>query len=187
VESNKNITQLLIESKQGNKRALDELLPLVYDELHRIADRYLRKERNDHTLQPTALVNEAYMRLIDQRQTDWQNRAQFFGLAAQMMRNILVNYARDRNRQKRGGKEERLSLDDAITFFEERDVQLVALDEALTLLTELDERQCKIVELRFFGGLSIEETAEVLDVAPVTVKREWQKAKMWLRSQLVKE
>ena len=155
-------------------------MPLVYAELHRLAASYLSRERSNHTLQPTALVNEAYLRLIDQNSVAWQNRAQFFGIAAQMMRRILVNHARDRHADKRGGDAIRLSLDDAISFFEERDVNLVALSDALEQLAKLDLRQSQIVELRFFGGLTIEEVAEHLHASPATIKREWTTAKLWL-------
>jgi len=162
------------------------LLPVVYNELREIAENYLRRERSDHTLQPTALVHEAYLRLIDQREVDWQNRAQFFGVAAQMMRRILVNHARDRHREKRGGAaaSHKFSLDEAVSYFAERDVELVLLDDALQELEKFDSQQSRIVELRFFGGLSIEEAAEVLSVSPATVKREWTTAKMWLKREM---
>ena len=155
-------------------------MPVVYAELHRLAASYLARERSDHTLQPTALVNEAYLRLINQSSVEWENRAQFFGIAAQMMRRVLVNHARDRHADKRGGHALRVSLDDAISFFEERDVNLVALDDALNSLSELDPQQSKIVELRFFGGLTVEEVAAQLDISPATVKRDWSTAKLWL-------
>lgn len=155
-------------------------MPVVYAELHRLAASYLVRERSDHTLQPTALVNEAYLRLINQNSVQWENRAQFFGIAAQMMRRVLVNHARDRHADKRGGHALRVSLDDAISFFEERDVNLVALDDALNSLSELDPQQSKIVELRFFGGLTVEEVAAQLDISPATVKRDWSTAKLWL-------
>jgi len=174
------VTQLLIDWSKGDQTALNQLMPLVYAELHRLAASYLSRERSDHTLQPTALVNEAYLRLIDQNSLAWQNRAQFFGIAAQMMRRILVNHARDRHADKRGGHALRLSLDDAISFFEERDVNLVALSDALEQLAKLDLRQSQIVELRFFGGLTIEEVAEHLHASPATIKREWTTAKLWL-------
>lgn len=180
MSSAKGVTRLLADLQRGDRSALDELLPIVYDELRRLADSYLSRERPDHTLQPTALVHEAYLRLVDQREVNWQNRAQFFGLAAEMMRRILVNHARDRRAAKRGGGARRLSLDEAVSFFEQRDVELVALDEALNRLAALDPQQGRIVELRFFGGLSIEETAEVLAVSPATVKRDWRMAKAWL-------
>lgn len=179
-----NITQLLIESSRGNKEALDALLPQVYNELHRLADSYLQRERTDHTLQATALVNEAYLRLVDQHSVDWQNRAQFFGLAAQMMRRILVNYAEARHAAKRGAHATRLALDEAVSFFTEQDLDLLALDEALDRLAELDEQQSRIIELRFFGGLKIDEVAEVLGITPDTVKNEWRTAKLWLLREL---
>ena len=174
------VTRLLNDWSKGDQTALDQLMPLVYAELHRLAASYLSRERSDHTLQPTALVNEAYLRLIDQNSLAWQNRAQFFGIAAQMMRRILVNHARDRHADKRGGHALRLSLDDAISFFEERDVNLVALDDALQAPATLDPRQSQIVELRFFGGLTIEEVAAQLHTSPATVKRRWALAQAWL-------
>ena len=167
-----------------DKPALDELMPVVYDELRRLAQRYLSRERPGHTLQTTALVHEAYLRLVDQKSVDWQNRAQFFGIAAQMMRRILINHARERNAQKRQGYATKVSLDEAISVFENREVDLVALDEALDKLAGLDPQQAQIVELRFFGGLTIDEAAEVIEISPATTKREWEAAKLWLRRQL---
>jgi RNA polymerase sigma factor (TIGR02999 family) len=155
-------------------------MPLVYNELHRLAARYLRRERQGHTLQATALINEVYLRIIDQRQVNWQNRAQFFGVAAQMMRRILVDHARAHLYAKRGGGAQKLSFDDALAVPAERDLDLLALDDALASLSEMDPQQARIVELRFFGGLTIEETAEVLDISPATVKRDWNWAKAWL-------
>lgn len=181
--SDRSITQLLLDSK-GDKAALDELMPAVYGELRRLAESYLQQERADHTLQATALVHEAYMRLIDQQNVNWQNRAQFFGLAARMMRRILVNHAEAHQAAKRGGQAQKLSLDDAISFFDEQHVDLLALHEALTRLATLDERQSQIIELRFFGGLKIEEVADVLQISPATVKREWNMAKTWLLREL---
>jgi RNA polymerase sigma factor (TIGR02999 family) len=181
------VTQLLIDWNNGDKAALDQLMPLVYAELHRLAASYLSHERSDHTLQPTALVNEAYLRLIKQNSVAWENRAQFFGIAAQMMRRILVNHARDRHADKRGGHALRVSLDDAISFFEERDVNLVALDDALNGLAELDPQQSSIVELRFFGGLTIEDVATRLNISPATVKRDWSTAKLWLLREISKQ
>jgi RNA polymerase sigma factor (TIGR02999 family) len=169
---------------QGQKSTLDDLMPAVYDELRRLAQHYLSRERAGHTLQTTALVHEAYLRLVDQKAVNWQNRAQFFGIAAQMMRRILINHARERNAQKRQGYATKVSLDEAISLFETRDVDLVALDEALNALAALDPQQAQVVELRFFGGLTIEEVAEVMDVSPATTKREWDSAKLWLRRQL---
>ena len=174
------ITQLLAEASRGDQAALDAIFPLVYNELRRLADSYLRKERPDHTLQATALVHEAYLRLVDQTSINWQNRAHFFSVAAQVMRHILVDHARSHQRAKRGGSARKLSLDEAVSFFEEKDIDLVALDEALTNLEKLDPQQSRIVELRFFGGLTIDELAEVLKISPATVSREWALAKMWL-------
>ncbi len=168
----------------GDCQALDELTPLVYDELRRMARTYLRSERSDHTLQATALVHEAYLRLIDQRSVSWQNRAHFFGIASQMMRRILVNHAVAHAAEKRGGEHEKLSLDEAMGSSNPEQVDLIALDEALTELERLDPQQTRIVELRFFGGLTIEETAEALRISPATVKRDWSTARLWLRREL---
>ena len=181
------ISQLLVEWSEGDRAALDRLMPLVYDELRRLARSYLRRERPDHTLQATALVHEAYMRLIDQHSVSWQNRAHFFGIASQMMRRILVNHALAKSTAKRGGHAEKLSLDKAVVVDGERQIDLVALDDAMKELEAADARQCRIVELRFFGGLSISETAEVLKLSPATVKREWSTAKLWLRRRIAKE
>jgi len=178
--ASERITQRLVDWSNGDQAALDEVLPLVYDELRRLADSYLRRERPDHTLQPTALVHEAYLRLIGQKNLSWQNRAHFFGIAARVMRQILVNHALNRNADKRGGHLHKVSLDEAVNFFAERDVNLMALNRALDELEALDPRQSQIVELRFFGGLSIEEAAEVLGISPATVKRDWSIAKLWL-------
>lgn len=180
-----DVTELLKEAGGGNRTALDELLPLVYDELRRVAQRQLAGERPDHTLQATALVNEAYLRLIEQHSVDWRNRAHFFSIAAEMMRRILVNHAINRKAQKRGDGETRLSLDEAISFSNEREIDLVHLDEALTRLAQFDLDQARVVELRFFGGLTVEEVAEVMNVSAITIKREWRAAKAWLQSQLV--
>jgi RNA polymerase sigma factor (TIGR02999 family) len=187
LEKSKEITRILQEWSGGKQEALDALLPLVYAELHRQASRYLRRERRDHTLQTTALIHEAYLKLIDQREVNWQNRAHFFGIAAQAMRRILVDYARGRHRAKRGGIGEDLPLEEAkLVVSEERSIDLVALDEALTRLAEFDERQARIVELRYFSGLSIEETAEVLHISPATVKSDWNVAKAWLRHEITR-
>ncbi|CAN5239281.1 sigma-70 family RNA polymerase sigma factor [soil metagenome] len=175
------ITQLLVAWSDGDRASLDKLMPLVYEELHRLAHRYMSQERPDHTLQTSALVNEAYLRLIDQKDVHWQNRAQFFGIAAQMMRRILVDYARSRHFAKRGGDARQVSLEEAMIVSEERAADVVALDDALNSLAEIDPRKSRIVELRFFGGLNIEETAEVLAVSPGTVMRDWTLAKAWLR------
>ena len=178
------ITRLLADASSGDQAALDALLPLVYDELRRLADHYLRQERPDHTLQATALVHEAYLRLVDQTSISWQNRAHFFSVAAQVMRHILVDHARKMHAEKRGGGERKLSLDAAVSFFEERDVNLVALDEALNELAQMDAQQSRIVELRFFGGLTIEEIAEVLKITPGAVRYDWRMAKAWLHRAL---
>ncbi len=187
LEKSQEITRMLQEWSGGKQEALDALLPLVYAELHRQASRYLRRERAGHTLQTTALIHEAYLKLIDQREVNWQNRAHFFGIAAQAMRRILVDYARERHRAKRGGIGENLPLEEAaLVVSEERRVDLVALDEALTRLAKFDERQARIVELRYFSGLSIEETAEVLRISPATVKSDWNVAKAWLRHEITR-
>jgi RNA polymerase sigma factor (TIGR02999 family) len=180
------VTQLLVKVSQGDSAALDELLPLVYGELRRLADRYLRRERADHTLQATALVNEAYLRLVDQN-VPWQNRAHFFGVAAEMMRRILVDHAREHKAQKRGSGGIKLSLDEAINMSDERATDLIALDEALSALAEFDPQKSRIVELRFFAGLSIEETAKVLGIGTATVIRQWRMAKAWLYHEVSKD
>ena len=184
VPSPKNATQLLVDWRAGHQEALDQLMPLVYEELHRLAGRYLRRERPGHTLQATALVHEAYLQLVDQKNVRWESRAHFLGMAARLMRQILIQYARSHGRAKRGGNERKLSLDDVTGLAQERDVDLVALDNALTRLARMDPQQSRIVELRFFGGLTVEETAEVLGLSPRTVKREWHIAKVWLQREL---
>ncbi len=169
---------MLQEWSSGKQEALDALLPLVYAELHRQASRYLRRERAGHTLQTTALIHEVYLKLIDQREVNWQNRAHFFGIAAQLMRRILVDYAKARHRAKRGGIGENLPLEETVlAVSKERSVDLVALDEALTRLAKFDKQQARIVELRYFSGLTIEETAEALRISPATVKNDWRTAK----------
>lgn len=179
------VTQLLLDWGRGDQSALDKLMPLVYAELRRLAGNYLRRERAGHTLQPTALVNEAYMRLVDQRSARWQNRAQFFGVAAQLMRRILVDHARLHQAQKRGGTEQRrMSLADVDRMSDGPDLDLLALNEALNELEAVDPQQSRIVELKFFGGLSIEETSEVLNIGHATVERDWKMARAWLRSKL---
>ena len=175
-----NITQLLIDLTNGNRAAVDNLLPLIYGELRSLAANYLRRERPEHTLQPTALVHEAYLRLVDQTQVNWQNRAHFFGMAAQMMRRILVDHARAHKAGKRGSGDKKVSLDENIDKAVERSAELISLDDALTELAEVDELKSRIIELRYFGGLTVEETAEVLGVTPVTIKRHWRMAKAWL-------
>ncbi len=186
-ENSQQITQLLKQWSDGDAEVLDDLMPLVYVELRRQASGYLRRERSNHTLQPTALINEVYLKLIDQRDVKWQNRAHFFAIAAQAMRRILVDYARERKREKRGGAAENLPLDEALTIVsQEKSVDLVALDEALDKLAQFDERQAKVVELRYFSGLSIDETAEVLGVSNVTIRRDWNMAKAWLLQEITK-
>lgn len=178
------VTRLLQDWRSGDDEALNKLMPLVYDELRRIAAAYLRRERQGHTLQTAALVNEAYLRLVDQTHADWKNRAQFFGVAAQLMRRILVDHARQHKAAKRGSGETRLELDEAINVAGKQDVDVIALDDALRELARFDPRQSRIVEMRYFGGLEIDETAEALNISPATVKREWNSAKAWLFNQL---
>lgn len=181
-----DVTQLLRNWQVGDQSSRDQLMEIVYEELRRQAARYLRRERRDHTLQPTALVHEAYIQLIDQSRVNWENRAHFFGAAARSMRRILVDHARAHQAEKRGSGEERLPLDEAIAVPENKDLNILALNEALEELARLDERQSRIVELRYFGGLSIDETATVTGVSPATVKREWAMAKAWLQNQIKK-
>jgi RNA polymerase sigma factor (TIGR02999 family) len=178
------ITGLLIAWSDGDRTALERLLPLIERELRRIARQYMRRENPGHTLQATALVNEAYFRLVDQKSVHWQNRAHFFAIAAQIMRRILLNHARDRHRAKRGGQAVQVSLSEVAVADEQKSVELIALDEALGRLAETDERKCRVVELRYFGGLSVEETAEVLGVSVVTVARDWKLAKAWLAREI---
>jgi RNA polymerase sigma factor (TIGR02999 family) len=180
----KEVTQLLIAWSNGEEEALEKLVPLVYDELRRIARRYMKREPAGHTLQTTALVNEAYLRLIEQKGMKWQNRAHFFAISAQLMRRILVSMARARYANKRGGEARQVSLDEALVISEERAAELVALDEAMNELAALDPRRSRVVELRYFGGLSVEETAEVLKISPETVMRDWKRAKAWLYTEL---
>lgn len=181
IPSPHEVTQMLVAWGNGDQAARDQLMPLVYDELHRLAHQYMNKERSGHTLQTSALVNEAFVRLVGQRDVHWQNRAHFFGIAAQMMRRILVDYARNRQYVKRGGNARQVSLDEAVIVSKERSADVVALDDALKDLAEFDLRKSQIVELRFFGGLSIDETAKVLAVSPGTVMRDWTLAKAWLK------
>jgi RNA polymerase sigma-70 factor (ECF subfamily) len=183
--SPENVTELLVDWSKGDQNALEKLMPLVYSELRRLAGNYLRRERQNHTLQPTALVNEAYFKLIDQRRARWQNRAQFYGVAAQLMRRILVDHARAHQAAKRGGSDQqRLSITSAGELSEKPDTDILALHEALEELTVMDPQQGRIVELKFFGGLSIEETAEVLGIGHATVERDWKMARAWLRRKL---
>ena len=185
MQSPENVTQLLVDWSKGDQRALDKLMPMVYSELRRLAGNYLRRERQNHTLQPTALVNEAYLKLIDQKNARWQNRAQFYGVAAQLMRRILVDHARQHQAAKRGGSDQqRLSITSAGELAEKPDMDLLALHEALEELRAFDSQQERIVELRFFGGLSIEETAEVMGLGHATIERDWKMARAWLRRKL---
>ena len=181
--SQQEVTELLQKWSDGDAEALEQLTPVIYSELHRIAKRYMNRERDGHTLQTTALVNEAYLRLIDWKTAKWENRAHFFGVSAQLMRRILVDFARKRPKLNDAAVRH-VSLEEALTISTEKDADLVALDDALTELAKFDERKAKIVELKFFGGLSVEETAEVLKISGVTVMREWQKAKAWLYREL---
>jgi len=185
--SSTGITELLAAWRQGDQAALTQLMPVVYQELRKIADGYLRRESHNHTLQPTALIHEAYLRLIDQSLPQWQNRAHFFGVAAQLMRQILVEHARAQLAQKRGGGALQVELDDALSYVPERAADLVALDEALTSLAEFDARKSQLIELRYFGGLSVEETAHVMEVSVSTIVREQRLARAWLSRQLRKE
>lgn len=178
------ITERLVAWSGGDATAQEDVMRAVYQELHQMAETYLRRESPDNTLQPTALVHEAYLRLIDQTRVNWQNRSHFFGVAAQMMRRILVDHARTKRRDKRGGAERTLSLEEAITVSHGRAADLVELDEALVNLSTFDPRKSRVIELRFFGGLSVEETAEVLEVSPQTVMRDWKLAKAWLYDEL---
>jgi len=174
------VTELLVEWQRGDAAALDRLTPLVYDEIRRMAHRYLTRERNGHTLQTTELVNEAYMRLLGAQSIDWQNRAHFFGVTAQVMRRILIDHARRRHYAKHGGDARHVSLENAAVMTSERASELIVLDEALTELARIDPRKSRVVELRYFGGLSLEEIAEVLQVSLMTVRRDWRTAKAWL-------
>lgn len=178
------ITGLLAEWSGGNQAALDKLIPIVYDELHRLASNYMRGERPGHLLQTTALVNEAYLRLIDREQVSCPTRTQFFSVAAQVMRRVLVDYARGRDRAKRGGGAAPLALDDAGVLSDDRSVELIAINSALDSLTAFDPRKGRVFELRYFGGMSVEEVAEALSVSPVTVARDWRMAKLWLRREM---
>jgi RNA polymerase sigma factor (TIGR02999 family) len=181
------ITQLLIKLSNGNRDAVDQLLPLIYGELKRLAGSYLRRERSGHTLQPTALVHEAYLKLVDINQVNWQNRAHFLGVAANQMRRILIDYARQHNAEKRGNEFQIVALDENIDKAAEQSLELMALDDALNELAKMDPVKAKIVELRYFGGLTSEETAEVLGVSPITVKRHWRMTKAWLYGELSKK
>jgi RNA polymerase sigma-70 factor (ECF subfamily) len=182
--SPEDVTLLLSELQNGDQEAASKLMPLVYNELRRLASGYMRRERGEHTLQATALVHEAYLKLVNQRSVNWQGRSHFIGIAAQLMRRILIDHARGHLREKRGGAQEVIPLNEALVFSPGQSVELLRLDEALDRLAKLDARQSKIVELRFFGGLSVEETAEFLAISPKTVKRDWSMAKAWLLGEL---
>ena len=184
-ESSSEVTVLLNAVSAGSESAPAKLLELVYDDLRRLAAAYMSNERVDHTLQATALVHEAFVRLVDWKNVSWENKAQFFAIAAQVMRKVLIDHARNKKAQKRGGQ--KIALDDAVSFSSEKEFDLLALEEALQSLETIDPRQAKIVELRFFGGLSIEETAHVLNVSPTTVKREWTFAKAWFQRELKRQ
>jgi RNA polymerase sigma factor (TIGR02999 family) len=179
-----DVTQLLKAWGDGDEAALAQLTPLVYDELHRMAQRCMAREQPGHTLQTSALVNEAYLRLVDVHQVSWQNRAHFFAISARMMRRILTDFARSRHYQKRGGDARHVTFDEALVVSHQSNTDIVAIDEALGRLTLLDARKSQVVELRFFGGLSVEETAEAMKISPETVMRDWKFAKMWLRREL---
>jgi RNA polymerase sigma factor (TIGR02999 family) len=181
-----DVTQLLKKWSKGDQSALDEVIPLVHAELRRLARHYMARENPGHTLQTSALINEAYIRLVDQQNMPWQNRGHFFGVAAQVMRHILIDHARKHCYAKRGGGARKISVDEAMMVNDKRAEELVALDDALKALATLDPRKCQIIELRFFGGLSIAETAEVLSISPMTITREWRSAKAWLRREMNK-
>jgi RNA polymerase sigma factor (TIGR02999 family) len=183
-EPQADVTQLLVSWSMGNQAALEALMPLVYGELRRLASAYLRRERPDHTLQSTALVHEAFLKLVNQREVEWRNRAHFYGIAAQMIRRILVDYARSHHAGKRGAGAVKLALDEALAVPEKKDLDLLGLNDVLEQLAQMDPRQNRIVELRFFAGLSIEETAEVMQLSPATIKREWNSARAWLFREL---
>jgi len=178
------VTELLRELKLGDREALDKLMPVVYDELRAIAARYLSKERVGHTLQTTALVHEVYVRLVDQKKAQWADRAHFFAFAATLIRRILVDHARSRGAAKRGGERERVPLNEQTIVVEDRDVNLLALDEAMNRLAKMDERKSRVVELRYFGGLGVAETAEALAVSPATIERDWSLARAWLHREV---
>ena len=182
--SQTGVTDLLVHWSEGDQEALNKLIPLVYDELHKLASRYLRRERREHTLQTTAVVHEAYLKLVNQRDANFENRLHFFAVAAQIMRRILVDYARRHHASKRGGDLYKLSLDEALVTSEEKGADLLALDEALERLAAIDPRQSRVVELRIFAGLTLEETAQALNISPSTVRREWSTAKAWLHRQI---
>ncbi|HYZ83088.1 MAG TPA: sigma-70 family RNA polymerase sigma factor [Bryobacteraceae bacterium] len=182
--SRNDVTQLLVEWGKGDKAALDQLTPILYDELRRLADSYLRRERDDHTLQPTALVHEAYVKLADQTKLEWQNRAHFFGIAAQVMRHILVDHSRKHNAEKRGAGMPKVPIEEGLMVSKQQSSDIVALDDALKALSVIDERKSKIIELRYFGGLTVEEMAEVLGISVATIGRELRMAQAWLHREM---
>lgn len=185
--SSNTVTQLLLDWRNGDEVALDKLMPVLYQELHKLAESHLRRERSDHTLQPTALINEAYMRLIDQKHPQWQSRVHFFGVTSRLMRQILIEHARRHNAAKRGGPaQQKVALDDAVVYSADRADEFVALDDALNHLATFDQRKVQVIELRFFGGLSIEETAEAMSLSVATIRRELRMAEAWLRRELQK-
>ena len=184
--SDGQVTLLLKAMNRGDKSAADQLLPLVYTELHRLAKGYMSRERRDHTLQPTALINQAYLRIAQQENVEWQNHSHFIGFAANVMRRVLVDHARERNAAMRGGKQVRVDLDEGIAVSKERSAEILLLEDALTRLEQLNPRQAKVVEMRYFGGLSVEEVASVLGIAPRSVKRDWALARMWLFEEIQK-
>lgn len=187
MDPSSDVTELLTKWSNGDQTALEQIIPLVEKELHRLAHNYMRQEHVGHTLQTTALINEAYLRLIGQNRTRWQNRKHFYAIAARIMRRILLSYARDRNRLKRGGGTIQISLSEVEVISDEKSVELIVLDDALNRLALVDERKSKVVEMRYFGGLSVEETAEVLGVSSVTVLRDWNLAKAWLAREMSNE
>lgn len=187
MDQDREITRKLHEWSEGNRESLDELTPLVYDELHRQAARFLGRERSDHTLQTTALIHETYLRLINQHRVNWESRTHFYAIAANLMRQILIDYARAKNRKKRGGKNIKLSFNEAVPLTStEKSIDLIALDEALERLEKIDEQQARIVELRYFSGLSLEETAKAIKVSRSTVANNWRMAKAWLHRELTR-
>lgn len=187
MSDSKDVTEFLIDLSNGNERAADELMPVVYDELRRLAKYYMNRERASHTLQATALVHETYLKLIDQRMVDWQNRAHFFGLASEIMRRILVNHARDRRAEKRGGEFQQVSLSAAADAFQQKDLDILVLNDALEELAKFDERKAKVVELKFFGGMTTKEIAGFLQISEATVEREWTFARAWLFARIKDE
>ncbi len=182
--SSLSITQLLVNWRSGDKSALDQLLPLIYQELRRLAESYLRRERSDHTLQPTALIHEAYLRLIDRDHPEWESRTHFYGVTSRLMRQVLIEHARRHSAVKRGGQDRKVTLEEAVIFSPGRTAEMLALDEALNRLSDFDDRKVRVIELRYFGGLGVEEIAKALDISVATVRREMRLAEAWLRREL---